>query len=698
MPDPKRLTGPKKDSNLIENNRPSRRPRGYLVIKTSKLREKVLELRKELERHNYRYYALDDPEISDAEYDRLFHELKAIETAHPELITPESPTQRVGAKPLTSFNNITHQIPMLSLDNAFTSEDLEAFVKRIQDKLKIKDIEFTCEPKLDGLAISLMYENGKLVYAATRGDGIQGEDVTLNVRTIKSIPLHLQNNYPKKLEVRGEIYLPKEGFYALNREAEARGDKLFANPRNAAAGSLRQLDPTITAKRPLNIYCYGYGIVEGYELPKKHSEILNLLKHWGMRICPEIQLRHGAEGCLAFYNEILSKREKLAYEIDGVVYKVNQIELQESLGFVSRAPRWAIAHKFPAQEETTQIEHVDFQVGRTGTLTPVARLYPVQVGGATVSNATLHNMDEIERKDVRISDTVIVRRAGDVIPEVVSVILSKRPIHAKKIILPTACPVCGSEVTRIKGEAAARCNAGLFCSAQRKQAIIHFASRKALNIEGLGDKLIEQLVDSQLIKTPADLYHLTKVQLAELERMGEKSAQNIMYALEKSKATTLNRFIYALGIREVGEATALLLAQHFGSLENLMNANEEELLTIQDVGPIVAQHIRAFFHEHHNREVINALEQAGVNWPDMLKKADLSHFFSGKTVVLTGTLSSMSREEATEKLQALGAKVAKSVSSKTDYLIAGEDAGSKLKKAQELNITILSDKDFKAKI
>ena len=653
---------------------------------------KIKQLREAIEFHNYRYYVLDDPEVPDAEYDRLMRELQALEAQYPELVAPDSPTQRVGGEALEGFEEVQHLVPMLSLDNAFDEVEVQAFDKRIHDRLKIDgDIEYVAEPKLDGLAISLLYEAGKLVRAATRGDGHVGENVTQNVRTIRSVPLHLQGeDFPQRLEVRGEIYLPKAGFIKLNQAQEKKGEKLFANPRNAAAGSLRQLDPKITATRPLEMYCYSLGLAEGVTLPDSHFKILQKLKQWGLRVSPEIKCVSGVAGCLEYYQLMANKREQLPYEIDGVVFKVNQIALQGKLGFVSRAPRWAIAHKFPAEEAVTKLLAVDFQVGRTGALTPVARLEPVFVGGATVSNATLHNMDEIQRKDVRIGDTVIIRRAGDVIPEVVSVIPSKRPKNAQQIKLPTHCPVCNSEVIQLEGEAIARCSGGLFCPAQRKEAIKHFASRKAMDIEGLGDKLVDQLVEAGLIEHVDDLFHLNAKQLAELERMGEKSAENLIEALEKSKQTTLAKFIYALGIREVGEATAESLATHFHSLEKIMQADEEALIEVPDVGPIVAGHIYSFFRQPHNLEVIKSLQQAGIHWDEIEKPAG-NLPLAGKTYVLTGTLNSMSRDQAKEQLQKLGAKVTGSVSSKTTAVIAGEKAGSKLTKAEKLGVTILDE-------
>lgn len=662
--------------------------------KSQDVLEVIEQLRQTINDHNYRYYVLDDPLISDAQFDQLFRQLQQVEAQHPELVTADSPTQRVGAKPLKEFQEVQHAVPMLSLENGFTDEDIDAFDQRIHDRLGISTpIEYTCEPKLDGLAVSIRYEKGLLVQAATRGDGETGEDITENIRTIKILPLRLRgNDYPAVLEVRGEVYMPKKGFEKLNAEAQKKGEKIFVNPRNAAAGSVRQLDSRITATRPLAIFCYGVGVCEGKTLPDKHSEILQRLKGWGIPINPETKVVEGVKNCLQYYNHIGSIRKKLSYEIDGVVYKVNSLPLQKKLGFVSRAPRWALAHKFPAEEVITTIEAVEFQVGRTGALTPVARLKPVFVGGATVSNATLHNMDEVRRKDIHIGDAVIIRRAGDVIPEVVSVVKQQRPATVKKIILPKKCPECDSAIEQIEGEAVARCSGGLFCPAQRKEAIKHFASRRAMNVEGLGDKIVEQLVDKKIINHVADVYSLTLDQLAALERMGEKSAQNLLTELEKSKKTTLNRFLYALGIREVGEATAKQLAQHFGDLPAVMAAKEEELQNVSDIGPVVAKHIVAFFAEKHNRDMIKQLIHSGIHWDKVAQAAELP--LKNKTFVLTGTLQSMSRDEAKEKLESLGAKVAGSVSSKTECVVAGADAGSKLAKAKELGVRVMDEKTF----
>lgn len=658
-------------------------------------RKRSEQLHQELHFHNYRYYVLDDPTISDAEYDKLFHELLDLEEAHPELKTLDSPTQKVGAAPLKEFSSVMHKIPMLSLSNIFDFAEWQAFDKRIRDKLKIDVgvISYICEPKLDGLAISLRYENGIFTQAATRGDGQTGEDVTGNCRTIKNLPLKLMGkNIPDILEVRGEIYMTISGFTKLNASLMKKNEKIFANPRNAAAGSLRQLDSRITATRPLAFFAYGLGEVsEVFSISQQ--ETLEKFKAWGLPVSPNVHIGENINDCQKFYDALLEKRHALDYEIDGMVIKVNDYVLQENLGFVSRSPRWATAYKFPAEEVTTSIESVEFQVGRTGSLTPVARLKSVSVGGVIVSNATLHNMDEIERKDIHVGDVVIVRRAGDVIPEIVRVVIEKRHDHVKKIHSPKYCPVCHSLVEKVEGEAVIRCPGGLHCSAQRKEMIRHFASRRAMDIEGLGDKLVEQLVDKDLIKTPADLFHLSLAQLSILDRMAEKSAQNILDALEKSKNTTLNRFIYALGIRDVGEATALNLAQHFTELEKMMSATLEDLLQVNDVGPVVAENVRAFFHDTHNQQVINELIYVGIHWPAIEPK-NTSSEISGKTFVITGTLGSMSREEAKEKLQVLGAKVSESVSKKTDYVVVGEEAGSKLQKAQSLGITILDESAF----
>ena len=660
----------------------------------NKIKKTLGELREKIQEHNYLYHVLDAPHISDAEYDILFKKLVALENQYPEYITADSPTQRIGATPSKEFKESKHRIPMLSLENAFSEDDVFAFNKRIHEKLQTnKQLTFCCEPKMDGLAINLLYIDGHYTQAATRGDGIVGEDITANAKTLQTIPLKLKNkDIPKVIEVRGEIYMSKKTFHDLNKQAEQAGEKVFANPRNAAAGSVRQLDPGITAKRKLSFFCYGIGYYEGEAVFHSQSEILQQLKRWGFPVNSEITTTHSIEECLQFFETIKKKRENLAYEIDGVVYKVDDLHLQKSLGFISRAPRFALAHKFPAQEQITVIEEVDFQVGRTGTLTPVARLKPVNVGGVIVSNATLHNMDEIERKDIRIHDVVIIRRAGDVIPEVVSVIKEERPKEAKKIKAPIHCPVCHSDVTRVQGEAAVRCSGGLICSAQRKEAIKHFASRKAMDIDGLGDKIIDQLVNTKLIHTVADLYDLTHEVLAKLERLGDKSAQNLLEAIQKSKKTTFERFLYALGIREVGESTALMLTQHFSSLEELTKASTESLLPLPDVGPVVSTQIHTFFQQKHNKEVIEKLLKKGIHWEKPKKLSQLP--LQNKTFVLTGTLSSLSREKATQVLQSLGAKVSGSVSQKTHYVIAGSEPGSKLSNAKKLNIKILDEKQF----
>lgn len=665
----------------------------------TEIQQTIARLRDEINHHNYRYYVLDEPQVPDAEYDRLMRELQALESQAPELITPDSPTQRVGAVPLSGFDEVAHSVPMLSLDNAFSDEDVLAFDQRVRERLECDDVVYSAEPKLDGLAVSLRYEDGLLVRGATRGDGHTGEDITQNVRTIASIPLRLiGDDYPAVLEVRGEVYMDKRGFDALNERQRKKEEKTFANPRNAAAGSLRQLDPKITATRPLAMFCYGVGQVEGGAIATCHSEILQQLRDWGLRVSPEQHKVTGIAGCLEYYHQIATRRDALPYEIDGVVYKVDAIAQQQQLGFVSRAPRWAIAHKFPAQEEMTRLIDIDIQVGRTGALTPVARLEPIFVGGVTVTNATLHNEDEIRRKDVRSGDTVIVRRAGDVIPEVVNVVLAKRPDNARSFAMPNRCPVCGSEVRRIEGEAVSRCSGGLYCSAQRKEAIKHFASRRAMDIEGLGDKLVDQLVEMEWIESVADLFDrekLTREQLAGMERMGDKSADNLIAAIDKSKQTTLARFLFSLGIREVGEATAQALANHFGSLPAIITADEEALLQVSDVGPVVAAHLLAFFHEPHNRDVIAELQRLGVVWPDVEAAVDRPQPLAGKTFVLTGTMESMTRDEAKCQLQALGAKVTGSVSKKTSYVVVGVDPGSKRDKAEKLGVALLDEVTLK---
>lgn len=655
--------------------------------------QQIARLREQLNHHSVQYYVLDDPEIPDVEYDRLYRELQSLEQQFPDLITPDSPTQRVGDKPLENFAQVKHELPMLSLDNVFSEEELIDFNKRLQQRLERDDeITYAAEPKLDGLAVSLLYENGLLVRAGTRGDGTTGEDITQNVRTIHAVPLKLGgDDVPRLLEVRGEVFMPRAGFEKLNQRAREQGEKVFVNPRNAAAGSLRQLDPRVTAQRPLSMYCYSLGKVEP-DLPHDtHSEMLNQLQRWGLPVCAERRTVNGVQGCLDYYQQMAERRAQLPYEIDGIVYKVDSLRLQKELGFVARAPRWAIAHKFPAQEEITRVNEINFQVGRTGALTPVARLEPVFVGGVTVSNATLHNMDEVKRKDVRVGDQVIIRRAGDVIPEVVKVVPGSRQPGAQLIELPAQCPVCGSDVEQLEGEAVARCSGGLFCAAQRKESIKHFASRKAMDIDGLGDKLVEQLVDAGLIEHVNDLYSLKDEQIASLERMGEKSAANLVEALEKSKHTSLARFIYALGIREVGEATAQTLAQHFASLQAIQQADEETLQQVEDVGPVVASHIVRFFKQPHNLQVIDALLQAGIHWDEIEVAPAQQQTLQGQTFVLTGTLSEMSRDEAKKALQARGAKVTGSVSKKTSYVVVGDSPGSKAAKAEQLGVQILDE-------
>ncbi len=653
-------------------------------------------LKAQIRQYDYHYYVLDAPVVPDSEYDQCFRALQALEQQYPELITPDSPTQRVGGTALESFSSVTHRQAMLSLNNAFEMSEVEAFDKRIREGLGISMVEYAVEPKFDGLAITLTYENGIFVQGATRGDGYTGEDVTLNLKTIRSIPMRIMtDNPPKLLEVRGEVLMFKQDFEKLNQAQMARGEKLFANPRNAAAGSLRQLDPNITKTRPLSFFAYGLGANEGVPHQATHASAMHYLS--GLQL-PVSELRAtvlGVEGLMQYYARIGKAREQLPFDIDGVVYKVNAISQQNELGFVSRAPRWAVAHKFPAQEALTIVEAIDVQVGRTGAITPVARLKPVFVGGVTVTNATLHNQDEIDRKDVRVGDTVSVRRAGDVIPEVVSVALHLRPANTQPYHILTAiqhaCPVCGSHVIKQADEAVARCTGGLFCSAQRKQAILHFASRRAIDIEGLGDKLVEQLVDAGLVHTLADIYHLTLNDLANLERMAEKSAQNLLDALETSKQTTLARFIYALGIRNVGETTGKDLARHFGNLSALMQADLETLLQVPDVGPIVAESILQFFNETHNREVIQKLRDAGLNWQESAGQQHISGALSNKTFVLTGTLPTLSREDAKAMIEQAGGKVSGSVSKKTDFVVVGTDAGSKLEKAQSLGVTIIDE-------
>lgn len=670
-------------------------------MSTDSISQRINELISTLSDYNYQYYVLDTPSVPDAEYDRLFRELQALEAQHPDLLNPQSPTQKVGGAALDKFEQVTHEVPMLSLDNAMVEDEFVAFHKRINDRLKTEQVfEFCCEPKLDGLAVSILYEDGKLVRAATRGDGAVGENITENVKTIKSIPLSLigngiNGNFPKRVEIRGEVFLSLDGFHAFNQKAKENGTKPMVNPRNGAAGSLRQLDSKISASRPLAFYAYGLGVVsDEFELADTHYERLQQVKSFGLPVCPEITVAQGIDGVLDFYKSIGEKRAALNYEIDGTVLKVNDIDTQDELGFVARAPRWAIAYKFPAQEELTVLNDVEFQVGRTGAITPVAKVQPVFVGGVTVSNATLHNSEEIERLGIMIGDTVIIRRAGDVIPQIVSVVLDKRPDDAKAIEFPTTCPVCDSKVEKLEGEAVTRCTAGLFCGAQRKQAIKHFASRKAFDVDGLGDKIVDQLVDENLIHSPADLFILTQEQIESLERMGPKSAQNLITALQESKTTTLPKFLYSLGIREVGEATALNLANHFQTLDNIQAADKDSLIAVSDVGGIVAEHLLAFFQEPHNLDVINQLIGYGISWPVIEKKAESELPLLGLTYVLTGSLNEMGRTEAKNALVSLGAKVAGSVSAKTDFLVAGEKSGSKLTKAQDLAVPVLTEQDM----
>ncbi|KAF7785277.1 DNA ligase (NAD+) [Pseudoalteromonas rubra] len=655
--------------------------------------KQIKELRQQLEVYNYQYYVLDQPTVPDAEYDRVMRALIELETQHPDYVTPDSPSQKVGGAALSKFEQVTHQVPMLSLDNAFDEAEFTAFNRRIKERLLHNaELDFCCEPKLDGLAVSILYRNGVLVQAATRGDGQVGENITENVKTIRNIPLRLRgDDIPAELEVRGEVFMDKAGFARLNETAAQRDEKTFANPRNAAAGSLRQLDPKITAKRPLMFYAYSMGVVQGAELADTHYAQLQQLKEWGLPMCPQTKRVTGASAAYQYYEAIMTERDALPYEIDGVVIKVDHKPFQEQLGFVARAPRWAIAFKFPAQEELTQLLDVEFQVGRTGAITPVARLEPVFVGGVTVSNATLHNRDEIERLGVKVGDTVIIRRAGDVIPQITQVVLDKRPADAREITFPATCPVCDSHVERVEGEAVARCTGGLVCRAQRKEAIKHFSSRKALDIDGLGDKIVEQLVERELITTPAELFTLRQGHFESLERMGPKSAKNLVAALQAAKQTTLAKFMYALGIREVGEATAQNLANHYLTLENVMNASIESLQEVSDVGVVVAQHIHAFFSEPHNQKVVSDLLEQGLHWPEIAAKEESEQPLAGLTYVLTGTLSQLNRNDAKARLQALGAKVSGSVSKNTHALVAGEKAGSKLTKAQDLGIDILDE-------
>ena len=658
------------------------------------VRAEIGQLREELARHNHRYYVLDDPSVPDAEYDRLMRRLRELEAQHPELVTPDSPTQRVGGAALEAFTSVRHEVPMLSLDNVFSEDELRGFDRRVRERLvETGDIRYCCEPKLDGVALSLLYEQGLLVRGATRGDGSSGEDITANVRTIPSIPLRLRGEgWPARLEVRGEVYMPRAGFEAFNRLALDRDGKTFVNPRNAAAGSLRQLDPRITAQRPLEFCAYGVGVSTG-GLPQRQSLLLAQLKEWGLRCSPEVRVADGVAACLAYYEDLLQRRPTLAHDIDGIVFKVDSIALQERLGFVARAPRWAVAHKFPADEEMTRLEDVELQVGRTGAITPVARLAPVFVGGVTVSNATLHNMDEIERLGLMRGDTVIVRRAGDVIPQVARVVLERRPVDAMPVSLPQQCPACGSPIERLAGEAVARCTGNLLCPAQQREALLHFAARRAMDIDGLGEKVVEQLLAAGLVGDVADLYHLDVGSLALLDRMGRKSAENLVAAIGTSKATTLERFLFALGMREVGEATARALARHFGALEPLLEADATRLQQVPDVGPIVAGHIAAFCADARNRALITRLLEAGVHWP-AVEMPSGGGPLEGASVVLTGTLESMTREAASERLGRLGARMSGSVSAKTRLVVAGPGAGSKLAKAEALGIEVWDEQQL----
>jgi DNA ligase (NAD+) len=658
---------------------------------------KARKLRDAIHRHDYLYYSLDAPEVPDAEYDRLMRELVALETEHPELRSADSPTQRVGGAPLPAFGQVRHRIPMLSLDNAFSDGEVREFDRRIRERLGTTDaVSYSAEPKLDGLAVSVIYEQGVLARGATRGDGETGEDITQNLKTITALPLKLRGgDAPRVLEVRGEVFMPLAGFEKFNREAAARGEKTLVNPRNAAAGSLRQLDPRITAARPLDIFIYACGYVEGIALPSSQGEILKALQRWGFRICPQNRIVASLDGCLAYYREIGATRATLPYQIDGVVYKVNDVAAQLRLGFVARAPRWAIAHKFPAEEALTTVIGIEWQVGRTGTLTPVARLKPAFVGGVTVSNATLHNLDEINRKDVRIGDTVVIRRAGDVIPEVVRVIVEEGAPRAPPIAAPTTCPSCGEPVVRDPEQAALRCMRGRLCAAQRKEEIKHFASRRALDIHGLGDRLVEQLVDAGLVQTPADLFRLSEEQLSQLDRMGDKSAQKLRGAIAAARHTTLPRFLYALGIRDVGEATALALAQYFAGLPGLRGADAATIQRVPDVGPVVAAHVEAFFLDRDNQAMIDQMIGSGIEWPQMPAPSSGGQF-AERTFVLTGTLTGMTRIEAQEAIVARGGKVSGSVSKNTDYVVAGAEAGAKLDKAAELGVRILDEAAFAA--
>ncbi|MFT5708805.1 MAG: DNA ligase (NAD+) [Oceanospirillaceae bacterium] len=670
----------------------------YSQDSCAKIPQEIQRLCEEIDLYNYRYHVLDEPSVPDAHYDALFKQLKQWEQQHPTLVRAQSPTQRVGAKPKGGFSQIVHEMPMLSLDNVFDGEELTQFSNRINERLGLdaeKTIEYACEPKLDGIAVSLLYENGVLVRGATRGDGTTGEDITHNVRTISSIPLQLRGSgYPERLEVRGEIYMLKAGFEAMNLKSEKIGDKMFVNPRNAAAGSIRQLDPRITARRPLEMCCYSVGIVEGGEIPEDHYDTLKLLNTWGLKINPYLIKVSGIQAQLDYIEKMQSLRDQLPYEIDGLVFKVNSYNLQQRLGYISRAPRWATSYKFPAQEALTIVEKVEFQVGRTGAITPVARLKPVFVGGVTVSNATLHNMDEIARLELKVGDTVVVHRAGDVIPKVVKVIIEKRPDDAQSVEFPDSCPICSSQIVRIEGEAISRCSGGLACAAQRKEALVHYVSKKALDIDGLGEKLIDTLVAKEMVIKLDDIYTLDKPNLMRLERMADKSVDKLLATIERTKHTTLERFIYALGIREVGEATARNLAKEFGFLAQVIAADVERLEQVTDVGPIVAKHIVCFFSQAHNLEVIARLQAAGVIWPEAEPAPITELPLANKVYVLTGTLELMGRSEAKAHLQELGAKVSGSVSKKTDCVVVGSAAGSKLKKAQDLELAILTELEF----
>lgn len=658
------------------------------------IRRDYLNQIRRIQQYDYHYYVLDNPLVPDIDYDQLVNEIRNIEAQYPDIIVAHSPSQRVAGGIASHFDSVAHEIPMLSLDNVFSDEELSDFNQRLIDRLELAEasqITYTCEPKLDGLAMSLRYEDGQLVQALTRGDGQVGENVLSNVKTIRAIPLQLQAPFPSIIEVRGEVFMPRHGFNQLNAKQLANGEKTFANPRNAAAGSLRQLDASITATRPLAFYAYGIGVLNGIAHPRTYADSVEYLRQLGIPICPLFNVVTGLSGLLSYYQQTLALRDRLNYDIDGVVYKVNDYRLQQRLGFVSRAPRWAIAHKFPAQEKSTTVENITIQVGRTGALTPVARLAPVEVGGVTVTNATLHNADELQRKDIRVGDRVIVRRAGDVIPEVVRFIPEYRHVEAVMFAMPTQCPVCGSDVVKPEGEAVTRCIAGLFCAAQRKQSIIHFVSRKAMDIDGLGEKVIEQLVDCELIHTPADLYQLTAEQLQSLERMGEKSANNAINAIYASKQTTFARLLYALGIREIGEVMAQTLAAHYDNFQALYETDKDALEAINGIGPVMAEYIVKFFDEPHNRQVINQLLESGVIPDNTRHQVSTTSYFSGKKVVITGKLSMMTRDQVKDALKQRGAKVQSSISSATDILIAGEKAGSKLSKAQSLGIAIMDE-------